>query len=285
LEFLTRETLTVQDNNGNNPLHTAAYCDHADQIPGKFLTLEFLGIPTRLRYGGETRDGDTLLHILAGKNQLGLIPSDCFAPEMWSLKNHYGQTPRDILANAGRREAWRDDPATAKQKEKLHYFGCTWESEITKGEASNAITECIRRFPQMDTDYYNRPATDPQLAKLRPYLRANKESPDDYAAPGKPLTYGEAKELISECETEERSKLERKQFDELAGAYVIDVDMWAEIYPGLTWKRVQTAAKALDESRPGWRQEKNDLEIMIAEVAELYPKLGDRWRENGAISS
>jgi hypothetical protein len=105
-------------------------------------------------------------------------------------------------------ERWRNDPATEKQKEKLRFFGCTWDEGITKGQAHDAIDECVRQFPERDREYYNRPATEDQLAKLRAYLAPDGEEPEDYAEDGSPLTYGQAKELISECEFEMRAARE-----------------------------------------------------------------------------
>jgi hypothetical protein len=33
----------------------------------------------------------------------------------------------------------RNDPATRKQREKLHFFGCTWDEGITAGQADEAL--------------------------------------------------------------------------------------------------------------------------------------------------
>jgi ankyrin repeat protein len=283
-EFFTRETLKACDDAGNTPLHTAACYGHADQIPTNLLTAEFLSIPTKIRYAGEFHDGDTLLHVLAAKQQLGIIPKEHITLKMWDWKNYYGQTPHEVSEAATRNDAWRNDPATEKQKEKLRYFGCTWNAGITKGQASNAIEECVMKFPQVEADYYNRPATPEQLAKLSLCLRSEGTTPDDYAAPGKLITYGEAKDLILEHELDERAEREQKEFDELAAEYSIDVGMWSELYPGLTWKRVQTAAKALDESQPGWRGATNHIDIMLARLAELNPRLLERWKKSGAPS-
>ncbi len=97
---------------------------------------------------------------------------------------------------------WRNDPATDKQKAKLAFFGCTWNEGITKGQAHDAIDECIRQFPDREAAYQNRPATNDQLALLRNYLRPDGEEPDDYADDGKALTYAQAKDLIEECESQ-----------------------------------------------------------------------------------
>ena len=191
------------------PLHVAVRCGHVDQIPKEFLRPEFLTIEA-------TGYRQTLLHYLAESGRLDLVRGSYADSEMWSLTDINGSTPRDIVAQKAQSERYttlrRSESATEKQKAKLRWFGCTWEGETTKGQASDAITECVKRFPELDRDYYNRPASEEQLATLRPYLRANGETPDDYADPGKPLTYGQAKDLISECEMEARAK-EEEQFE------------------------------------------------------------------------
>jgi hypothetical protein len=222
-EFLTRETLTTAATppyapqgvystgagyqvRTETPLHIAARCGHADQIPMEFLTPEFLSIEA-------SGYRQTVLHDLAYSGSLHLVPSIYAESEMWNLGDRIGRTPRDIAREKTQSENYvarkRLEPATNKQMAKLRWFGCTWDTVITKGQASDAIEECVRRFPQLDADYYSRPATEEQLAELVPYLRADGETPDDYAAPGRPLTYGEAKELIQECKMEERAKGEQ----------------------------------------------------------------------------
>jgi hypothetical protein len=159
----------------------------------------------------------------------------------------------------GKMSDWQNEPATEKQKAKLRYFGCTWDGEITKGEASKAIDECIRTRPDLEKAYQDRPATPEQLRQLRRRLRATGETPNDSAGSEKGLTYHEAKELIEDLELDES----QAELDEVDEEYIIDVDMWAELYPGLTWKRVQSAAESLDKIRPGWRDEQNHLDIML----------------------
>jgi vacuolar-type H+-ATPase subunit E/Vma4 len=83
---------------------------------------------------------------------------------------------------------WRNDPATEKQKEKLRFFGCTWEEGITKGQASDAIDECVKMFPEKEKEYQNRPATEAQMKEIRAYLEAYGETIEDYAESGETLT-------------------------------------------------------------------------------------------------
>jgi ankyrin repeat protein len=143
LEFLTKETLTILDKYGRTPLHESVISGHIGKIPVKFLESEFLSIPEKLY-------GNTLLHYLAWRNQLSELPSNSITSEMWNLENYNGETVRQIFENLNRHTAWlavaRSEPATAKQKEKLQFFGCTWQEGITKGQASNAIDECVNRL-------------------------------------------------------------------------------------------------------------------------------------------
>ncbi|HEV2695408.1 MAG TPA: hypothetical protein VG347_21110 [Verrucomicrobiae bacterium] len=81
---------------------------------------------------------------------------------------------------------WRSDPATDKQKEKLGFFGCSWDEGITKGQASDAIGECVIQFPETQQKWLARPATPEQLEELQSYGEEPEAS----------LTYGEAKELL-----------------------------------------------------------------------------------------
>ena len=124
---------------------------------------------------------------------------------MWKLRNSSGQTPRGVLEAKIQREAYvagvRNESATEKQKEKLRWFGCTWDEGITKGQASDALDACASQFPDRDAEYYSRPVTEDQKAKLRSF----RKNPDDNRRDG-PLTYAEAKDLIRDCEREAQSK-------------------------------------------------------------------------------
>src|ERR1017187_6081253 len=44
----------------------------------------------------------------------------------------------------------RNEPATEPQKEKLRFFGCTWDDGITAGQATDALTECAKLFPDRE---------------------------------------------------------------------------------------------------------------------------------------
>ena len=88
--------------------------------------------------------------------------------------------------------------------------------------------------------------------------------------------------MIEEAESEKELTDEQALLDEIDKEYIIDVGMWAELYPGLTWKCVQNAVKSLDQSRPGWRNEQNHIDLMVAKVAEQNPQLVERWNKKSA---
>lgn len=174
---------------------------------------------------------------------------------------------------------WRNDPATEKQKDKLRFFGCTWDEGITKGQAHDGIDSCVKMFPEKEKEYQNRPATEAQMEEIQAYLEAYGEKLDDYAESGENLTYQQAKEMIKEWELEEAAARESDELEAIEKEYLIDVEDWAEIYPGLTWERVQSAAEVLDQANPGWRQQPNHRDLMLAKVAELNPQLAQDWEQ------
>jgi hypothetical protein len=63
-------------------------------------------------------------------------------------------------------EEWRDEAVTDLQKEKLQFFGCTWDEGITKGQASDALDQCVTMWPDKETEWRSRPATREQLDEL-----------------------------------------------------------------------------------------------------------------------
>ena len=50
---------------------------------------------------------------------------------------------------------WRNELATEQQKEKLRFFGCTWDDGITAGQAGDALEECRTQFPAVESAYLN----------------------------------------------------------------------------------------------------------------------------------
>jgi hypothetical protein len=249
-DFLTKETMA-------GILHYLAIYGHADQIPKEFLKPEFLSI---YESGHET-----VLHALIRADRLELVPEIYANSEMWNLKDSSGRTVRGLhqiyLQWKTIKENTRAEPATEKQKEKLRYFGYAFDENISKGQASDALDKCVKDFPEVNQAYYNRPATEEQLAKLPSRFKTER---------AKPLSYGGAKDLISERELEKQNKNDEKLNRELLIGYIANYE---DFYPSLTPTRIKKAAKALDESASGWHEQKGCEKILLKKVAELNPEL------------
>jgi hypothetical protein len=214
-DFLTKETMA-------GILHYLVIYGHADQIPKEFLKPEFLSV---CESGYET-----VLHVLARADRLDLVPDIYANSEMWNLKDSSGRTARDLhqiyLEWKIIKERERSVPGTEKQKEKLRWFGCVFDEGITKGQASEMLDKCVREFPEKDQAYYNRPATEEQLARLQEisdYPSNNPKNPDNdpepYYDPAQPPTYGEAKDLIRDWELRERQQIESSDLTDCADSY------------------------------------------------------------------
>lgn len=276
-EFLTRETMTASAEYENKksktgstpprhetPLHTAALQGHADQIPKEFLTLEFLSIEA-------TGYRKTVLECLFMNDSLGVIPGIYSNSKMLDYKNSRGWTLRQSIECKEQSDAAvarvRNEPATEPQKEKLHFFGCTFGKKITKGQASDALDKCVRDFPEKDWAYYNRPATEEQLVKLR--------------SRNKTLTYRQAKDLIWEREIKKRHRDRVSEIEENAHQLVIMefLRSWADYYRHLTYSRVKIAARALDKINPGWTKSSssNCENLLLQKVSQLYPQIRPKW--------
>jgi rubrerythrin len=288
-EFLTKETLTAsteyerkESKTGptpprtETPLHTAALHGHADQIPKEFLTPEFLFIEA-------TGYRHTVLHYFALSKSLGLISKIDANSEVWNWKDSNGQTLHSILEGLIEREAEsnayiarvRSEPATEKQKEKLRYFRYAFDENISKGHASDAIDKCVRDLPELNQAYYNRPATEEQLAKLREINKHPDCGPDepfyDFENEG-PVTYGKAKDLIQEWEG-----LRRQKYWEEESAYQnsdearID-EACTRIDAVRDVKREQVAkAWAIVKSRMTDKSQQPDLSEIEDTMEELFP--------------
>jgi DNA-directed RNA polymerase subunit RPC12/RpoP len=208
LQFLTKETLTCRRGSGTyltgagkvaeteTVLHVAARYGHTDQIPKEFLAQEYLML---VASGYET----TLLEDIAQSEQLELIPEINTKNEIWQMRNSFGRTLKDILESKKEREAYvaevRSEPITDKQRAKLLWFRYSVRDGMTKGEASDAIDQCIRQNPGKEREYHDRPATEEQIAQLREYANADKDSAEcmkEMVEEGSTLTYGEANDLV-----------------------------------------------------------------------------------------
>jgi hypothetical protein len=87
----------------------------------------------------------------------------------------------------------RMDPASEMQKDKLFFFGCTWDEGITYGQACDALAECAARFPATEVACRDRPATEAQWATL---LSLGIEVVNTKCS-----TYGQAEQMISDLQT------------------------------------------------------------------------------------
>ena len=94
-------------------------------------------------------------------NEIGLL-HEIFNNGKWI-------TVRDFLAVSKKPEPnWQIAFATENQKEKLRFFGCTWDDGITASQANEALEECARQFPDAEATWQkNQPATEKQKEKLR----------------------------------------------------------------------------------------------------------------------
>lgn len=228
IEFLTQKTLTCRRSSPDFPnglyftaagkeaytrtvLHVAAECKHIGQIPREYLTPPYLGLTA-------SAFEKTLLEYIYENGQLDLIPDINSNKEIWRLRNGYGQTLHDVIAAnltaKKEREAYiaqvRSEPITDKQKVKLQWFGYQVKKGMTKGEAHDAIDECIRLNPEKEKEYQNRPATPEQWKELHKLGHRDKT----------PLTYSEARNEIDELEFGERMDGFRQYMD--GGQFMID---------------------------------------------------------------
>ena len=98
---------------------------------------------------------------------------------------------------------WRNEQATEKQKEKLRFFGCTWDEGITAGQADDALEECAKQFPDAEADYQkSQPATEKQKEKLR-FFGCTWDGD---------ITVGKASDALGECAREFPDKEAAWQF-------------------------------------------------------------------------
>jgi hypothetical protein len=63
----------------------------------------------------------------------------------------------------------REAPATKEQREKLLFFGCTFDDWITQGQAADALAQCTESFPATEVEWNNRLHCGPSvLPSLNP---------------------------------------------------------------------------------------------------------------------
>ncbi len=168
--------------------------------------------------------------------------------------------------------SWRDDPATEKQKAKLRFFGCSWDEGITKGQASDALTECAKQFPEVEEAWQNQPASAEQIKHLEA-LKGDFE-------PG--ITRGEARELIEEIEASEGT-LEQQEIEYLSSRdgkideYTERVNFdWAQDYREVTREEVASAFDCLDQHKPEWDSAADIVNALEAILPDFKRRPGKR---------
>jgi len=140
---------------------------------------------------------------------------------------------------------WRNDPATEAQKDKMLFFGCEWDGEITKGEASDAITYCAQNFPDKENAWQSRPATEQQKVRLQ---ELDEEWDEE-------MTYSEAKDVIREAELNAAHEAEQAEIDYYCSSGFraqLYFDDCNDIYPWLTSEKYDQAVGRLTETNPNW---------------------------------
>jgi hypothetical protein len=188
---------------------------------------------------------------------------------------------------------WRNDPATEKQMGKLRFFGCTWDEGITKGQAADAIQECVKQFPDIEKAYQNRPATPAQMEELQSYFEKHDEKPEDVyddefdeELKGE-LTYGKAKELIESYKFDEPTEQQKQLEYDCSEDGHIDAEFddinfhWADRYREVTRDEV-VKAWALVKSRKGEMPE--TMELLDA-LEELFTDFRQKPGKPGVLTS
>ena len=156
-------------------------------------------------------------------------------------------------------DSWRDDLATEKQKEKLRFFGCTWDEGITKGQASDAIEQCVIMLPDKEREWCNRPATEEQIRELE---NRGEEIEEE-------MTYAEAKSLLSESEVfespfqdacdEMEAQIEADRPQHIL-EWTLNDGQFDVYYRPATIEEVKAAMDFLNKTKPGW----NDIDVVDA---------------------
>jgi DNA-directed RNA polymerase subunit RPC12/RpoP len=163
--------------------------------------------------------------------------------------------------------SWRNHSATELQKEKMRFFGCDWNANITKGEASDAIDYCVRNFPEKEREWQSRPATAEQIKRLEEY--GEEADPE--------MTYADAKEAIGDLAHEEEQRETERFLDD---SRVVDAHeemndgFWDVYYRPVTLEEVTAAVTFLKEKQTSWS---------ITDVPDALQALLPDYRFNEAL--
>jgi hypothetical protein len=288
-QFLTKRTVTIPNStwttgsgytaHGPTALYAAAISGYVDQIPKEFFTPEFLQIET-------TGYKNTLMEYLVKNKRLDLLPENYANSELWNMKDAGGNTPLQHLeyliqlegqkgVGEAERESYiarvRSEPATKKQKEKLRWFGFAVAVGMTKGEASDALDDCVKSNPERDRSYYDRPPTEEQVSKIQ---MLNKESVRIYGEAAydiEELTYGEAKDIIKQDEWARRKDAEEEEIRKFSNP---------PTQAQLSWLRRQGIELDRNANVKEW-----ELDYIIAlEKAQPRQEDLDLFKQHGIIS-
>lgn len=224
--------------------------------------------------------GQSIEYPAEGTGQIVPCPT-CEKPiTLVEYKTQREATQAESVAYASR---VRSEPATEKQKEKLLWFGCALDEGMTKGQASDAIDQCVRDYPEKERTYYSRPATKEQLAKIREINKKSNRDDElfyDFENDG-PLTYGAAKDLIQEWGWAQRRK-EREEFDAYSKSDEARIDeAYVRInqYRDTASKKRVAKAWAVAKSRMVDQSQIPNVVELEDTLEELFPRLRPKSRD------
>ena len=179
-------------------------------------------------------------------------------------------------------------PATNKQKEKIQWFGCAIDKNLTKGAASELLDKLVKRNPERNQAYYNRPPTEKQLERMRlineEAIRVDGEPYYDLEK----LTYGEAKDIIQDDDLaeqrERREEAEKKlrEYEQSEDGRIDDEQMKFNgygIFKRDITRQEMAHAWSLVKSRNGGQKTifPNGVKIFIAQPGELTAALKELY--------
>jgi hypothetical protein len=124
------------------------------------------------------------------------------------------------------------------------------------------LTPCIAPPPVVDSC----PSSAPEPPISEPVPDSPKKREKRTRKPGSLQISSEDWEEMTE---------QQKELEITESEYAMDIGDWKEIYPWLTWKRVQEAARLLDRRDPKWRFS-HDVTRVIRAVIELHPEFLER---------
>lgn len=129
---------------------------------------------------------------------------------------------------------WRHELASEQQKEKLRFFGCTWDDGITAGQAEDSLAECAKQFPDAAATWQkNQPATEKQKGKLH-YFGCTWSGE---------INVGQANDALLQCANDFPDKEADWQFQEKECSKIA-------IVPGASPKSISRPEEILSQEQP-----------------------------------